>query len=51
MRTKLSFLKLFIQHNHSMKKTSSSKIVLAIDPGVRKLGYALVQDDMKIIDA
>ncbi len=34
-----------------MKKNSSSKIVLAIDPGVRKLWYALVQDDMKIIDA
>lgn len=34
-----------------MKKQSSWKIVLAIDPWVRKLGYALVQDDMKIIDA
>lgn len=29
----------------------STKVVLAIDPGVRKLGYALVQDDMKILDA
>lgn len=34
-----------------MKKNSSWKIVLAIDPGVRKLGYALVKDDMTILDA
>lgn len=24
---------------------------MAIDPGVRKLGYALVKDDMQILDA
>lgn len=32
-----------------MKK--ATKIVLAIDPWVRKLGYALVREDLSIIDA
>lgn len=26
-------------------------MILGIDPGVRKCGYALIQDDMKIVDA
>lgn len=27
------------------------KTILAVDPGVRKLGYALISSDMKILDA
>lgn len=34
-----------------MIKKTSQKIVLAIDPGVRKLGYALVKDGIEIVDA
>lgn len=34
-----------------MNKKKNNKIILAIDPGVRKLWYALVRDDMSIIDA
>ena len=34
-----------------MKKKSKKNIVLAIDPGVRKLGYAVVEDDCTILDA
>lgn len=30
---------------------SAWRIILAVDPGVRKLGYALVNDEMHIIDA
>lgn len=32
-------------------KNKSGKIVLAVDPGVRKLGYALVKDGTEILDA
>lgn len=34
-----------------MKAKQSGKIVLAVDPGVRKLGYALVKDGTEILDA
>ena len=34
-----------------MKTKQSGKIVLAVDPGVRKLGYALVKDGTQILDA